>query len=123
MPMKLRVYIVEDCPIMAAALKKMVTLIGHSVVGVAASYEDAVSDLLRIDVDMVITDIMLIGQKTGIDVAVYVNENLHIPIVYQSSITDSQVIMQALSTEPLAFLSKPVSRTELINALLSVEPA
>jgi len=119
--MKLKIYIVEDCPFMASSLKKLVTVLGHSVVGTSSSYEDAVEKLAQIDIDMVITDIMLSGQKNGIDLGAYIKKYLHIPVIYQSSITDRCLKLQALSTKPLAYLSKPVSKLELSNALLSIE--
>lgn len=121
--MKLKIYIVEDSPIIAAALKKLVTAMGHLVAGMSSSYEDAVSKLMRVNIDMVITDIMLSGQKNGIDLGVYVKEHLNVPVIYQSSVTDAHLILKAMSTEPLAYLVKPVTRMELTNALLSVEAA
>lgn len=121
--MILKIYIVEDSPIIAAALKKLVTTMGHLVAGMSSSYEEAVSELMRVNIDMLITDIMLGGQKNGIDLGVYVKEHLNVPVIYQSSITDSCLMLQALSTEPLAYLTKPVTRLELTNALLSVEAA
>lgn len=121
--MKLKIYIVEDCSIIAASLKQMVTRMGHSVAGISASYEDAVSMLTHINVDMVITDIMLSGKKNGIDLGIYVKENLNIPVIYQSSITDSYLMQQAMLTQPLAYLVKPVNKQQLSNALLSLAAA
>lgn len=121
--MKLKIYIVEDSPVIAASLKQMVTIMGHSVAGISSSYEDAVAKLVHIDIDMVITDIMLSGQKNGIDLGAYVKENLKVPVIYQSSITDSCLMIQAMSTRPLAYLIKPVSRIQLSNALLSLVAA
>ncbi|MFD2872958.1 response regulator [Mucilaginibacter ximonensis] len=121
--MKLKIYIVEDSPIIAAALKKMVTVMGHSVAGIAASYEDAITEIMKMDIDTVITDIMLAGQKNGVDLGAYVKEHLNVPVIYQSSITDAHLILRAMSTEPLAYLIKPVTRMELTNALLSVDAA
>lgn len=121
--MKLNVFIVEDSPIIAASLRQLLMRMGHSVAGISSSYEDAVSKLMHINIDMVITDIMLSGKKNGIDLAVYIKENLNKPVIYQSSITDAYLRDQAMLTRPLAYLVKPVNSTQLSNALLSVKAA
>ncbi|WP_214072927.1 response regulator [Mucilaginibacter sp. dw_454] len=121
--MKLKIYIVEDSPIIAASLKQLVTCMGHSVAGISASYEEAILELTHTDIDMVITDIMLSGKKNGIDLAAYIKENLNIPVIYQSSITDKHLVYEAMNTQPLAYLVKPVSKIQLTNALLSLAAA
>lgn len=121
--MKLKIYIVEDSPIIAASLIQMVTTMGHDVAGLASSYDEAVAKLNKIDVDMVITDIMLNGQKTGVELGAYIKQYLNIPFIYQSSIADECLKQQALLTEPLAYVNKPMGRVDLANALLSVEAA
>lgn len=121
--LKLNIFIVEDSPIIAAALKQMVVKLGHKVAGVSDSYEDAVIQLERSGIDMVITDIMLSGKKNGIDLGAYIKEFLNIPFIYQSSITDTVVVCDAMRTHPLAYLVKPVGKVELSTALLGVEVA
>jgi DNA-binding NarL/FixJ family response regulator len=118
--LKLNIYIVEDSPIIAAALKQLVVKLGHTVVGVSESYEDAVIQLSNNNIDMVITDIMLSGKKSGIDLGAYIKEHLNIPVIYQSSITDTVIVCDAMRTEPLAYFVKPVGRLELSTALMSV---
>ncbi len=123
MMLKLNIYIVEDCPLIAASLKQLVVKLGHRVAGVSESYEDAVIQLKGHPVDMVITDIMLSGKKNGIDLGVYIKKYLNIPVIYQSSITDTAIVFDAMRTEPVAYLVKPVRRGELSTALLGVEAA
>jgi response regulator of citrate/malate metabolism len=121
--LNLNIFIVEDSPVIAAALKHLVSRLGHTVVGISESYEDAVIQLDRIDIDMVITDIMLGGVKNGIDLGAYIKENLNLPVIYHSSITDTNMICNAMRTDPVAYLIKPASRIDLSTALLSVEAA
>lgn len=121
--LKLNIFIVEDSPIIAAALKHLVVKLGHTVVGISESYEDAVARLEHANIDMVITDIMLSGKKNGIELGAYVKKHLNIPVIYQSSITDTSIVRDAMRTEPIAYLVKPVGHVELSTALLSVEAA
>jgi len=113
----LQVYIVEDEPLMAHALKRILSTMGHQVCGVAESYNKAIIDLNKLTVDLVITDIMIKGNETGIDLAHYINRNIHIPFIFQSSVTSADMITQAINTSPNAFLQKPVSRAALMHAM------
>jgi two-component SAPR family response regulator len=121
--LKLNILIVEDSPIMAATLKQLVTKLGHVVAGISESYDEAVLMLTVTDIDMVITDIMLKGEKNGIDLGEYIRTHLQIPVIYQSSITDCSIVYNAMQTLPVAYLVKPVNKLDLTTALLSVEAA
>ncbi|RYU87373.1 response regulator [Mucilaginibacter terrigena] len=114
---KLYIYIVEDNPLIAYALKKMLLNIGHNICGIAECYDEAVKDLRVMNVDLVITDIMLKGNQNGIDLAHYINHHLHIPFIFQSSITCRDMINMANKTRPNAFLPKPVNKSDMIKAL------
>jgi len=116
----LNIYVVEDEPLISASLKHIIMGAGHKIVGIAASYKQAVHDLQRNHVHLVITDIMLEGTETGIDLANYINEHLKIPFIYQSSVSDDNVIKDALKTGPLAYLVKPVNKMVLLNAIATV---
>ena len=117
---KLYIYIVEDNPLMAYALKSMILKMGHNICGSADCYDEAVRDLKAMRVDLVITDIMIKGKENGIDLAHYINHNLHIPFIFQSSVTCVDMIAMANKTHPNAFLLKPVSKTEMIKALAGI---
>jgi len=116
---KLSIYIVEDEPILATLLKYTLQSMGHVVCGVAESYEDAVKGLHQTDPDLVITDIMLRGSETGIDVARYIKANLNLPFIFLSSITNEEMVADAMSTAPVSYLRKPVSK-EALNTALSL---
>ncbi|OCX53650.1 hypothetical protein BEL04_04975 [Mucilaginibacter sp. PPCGB 2223] len=101
-------------------MKHIILGAGHKIIGIAASYVQAVHDLQANKVHLVVTDIMLEGTETGIDLAKYINEHLHIPFIYQSSVSDPEVINEALKTGPLAYLVKPVNKMVLLNAIATV---
>ena len=111
------IYIVEDNALMATTLKHILKNMGHEICGMAKSYDDAVKDLQQITVDLVITDIMIEGEENGIDLARYINTHLQIPFIIQSSVTAPDILSQAYSTCPKAFLLKPVSRSAIVKAL------
>jgi len=109
----LDIYLVEDNPLLALGLKQIIKSLGHHVCGFASSYEQAIFDLKTLKPDLVITDIMLEGLGTGVDLGHYLNKYLNIPFIYQSSVSISHVICEAYATQPEAYLVKPVGRYDL----------
>ncbi|GGH23730.1 response regulator [Mucilaginibacter phyllosphaerae] len=117
---KLYIYIVEDNPLIALALREIISNMGHTVCGTASNYTKAVTDLGTMSVDLVITDIMLQGKENGIDLAQYINHHLHIPFIFQSSVTSADILTQANQTCPNAFLPKPVNKLAMIEAIAKI---
>jgi two-component SAPR family response regulator len=114
---KLRIYIVEDNMLMAASLRHILTGLGHCVCGQATTYKQAVNEMQKTGADLVITDIMLKGKKSGIDLGRFIKARLHIPFIYQSSVTENDIIMAAMDTLPGAYLFKPVTKLALEGAI------
>ncbi len=117
----LNIYIVEDEPLISAALKHIILSAGHKIIGISTSYADAIVKLKHNKIDLVVTDILLEGTETGVDLARYINEHLRIPFIYQSSVSDPEIINAALKTGPLAYLVKPVNKMVLLNAIASID--
>jgi response regulator of citrate/malate metabolism len=114
---KLNIYIVEDEPVLATLLKYTLQGMGHRVCGIAESYADAIAELQLSEADLVITDIMLRGTETGIDIARYIKAHMNIPFIFLSSVSDEDIIADALSTGPVSYLKKPVTKDALDTAI------
>ena len=114
---KLSIYLVEDDALIAASLIHIIASLGHTVCGHAQTYDDAIEQLPAAGADLVILEIMLKGEKTGIDVANFINANLHLPFIIQSSISSFDIMQEARETGPCAILKKPVSKALLQTSL------
>lgn len=114
---QLNIYIVEDDPFIATMLVQTINGIGHRVCGLATSFHEAISALEQADADLVISDILLNGQNDGIDLGDYINTHLHIPFIFQSSVTDSHTIVKALFTGASAVMAKPANKQKLKLAI------
>lgn len=115
--LSMQVYIVENDTIWASFLKNLLERSGYEVAGTATSYRQAVIDLDRNKADLLLLDIQLEGEETGIDLAGYINQYLSIPFIFQSSETDMAVLQKAIDTYPLDFLIKPFRKEKLLDAL------
>ncbi len=113
----LLIYIVDDDRMWSLLLKKLLEKSGYKVVGIAGSYKEAIVDLQMLTIDLVLLDVNLGGEESGIDIANYINIHLGLPFVYQSSESNKGTIEKIGSTCPLDFLIKPYSADQLLESL------
>jgi PAS domain S-box-containing protein len=105
--------VVEDEQIVALELKDRLTRIGHSVVGVVASGEEAIEHVRRLQPDLVLMDIKLQGEMDGIEAAETIRSETDIPVVYLTAFADETTLQRAKLTEPYGYILKPFQEREL----------
>jgi two-component system, response regulator PdtaR len=115
-----RILIVEDELFVALDIQGMLEVDGHSIVGIAATAEEAVALAARERPNIVFMDIRLAGARDGIDAAHEIRERLDIPSIFVTANTDDYTRQRAAVTRPLGFLSKPFTQAKLRVALAAV---
>ena len=114
--MSTRILIVEDQFVEANALKISLEKADYIVCGIAMSYEQALPYLKMSKPDIVLLDIYLKGQLTGVDLAkVLAKEN--IPFIYLSANSNQSTLDEAKATRPYGFLVKPFREKDVLMAL------
>ncbi|RKQ50473.1 response regulator receiver domain-containing protein [Roseivirga pacifica] len=108
-----RILIVEDEGAIAENLCEQLALFGYSSCATAKSYQVAINQIHDFNPDLIILDIDLEGQLTGIDVARYINKNHARPFIYHSGNLEPEIYESALQTAPFAYLTKPALFTQL----------
>lgn len=103
---KARIQIVEDEFIIAEDLRGALEEIGHTVVGIAESYEEALTHFEENKPELVLLDINLQGEAEGIKCG-EILKTKGVPFIYISAYIDSKTRDKAESTNPKAFLTKP----------------
>ena len=112
-----RILIVEDEGIPAKGLEKKLTYLGYTVCGIAVSGEEAITKALETHPDLVLMDIVLKGNIDGIEAAKRIHSSTKIPIVYLTAHSDKATLTQAMVTEPMGYLVKPIEETALRTAI------
>ena len=110
-----RILIVEDEVLIAFSIKKM--LDPFFVSEIAHDYEEARMLLSHKLFDLVLIDISLSGDKTGLDLASFINTNISIPFIFTTALTDPGTLEKVTNLKPSAYLSKPVESVNLITAI------
>lgn len=116
----MKILIVEDEPFAAEELQEKLEKLNHEVTGIAESYEEALELIRKDKPELVLVDIELKGELTGIDLSEELNKQ-SISFIYISSIEDLSVYYKAKTTGPVEYLPKPVNSLSLRNALLELE--
>lgn len=106
--------IVEDEVLIADLIERYLSERGHQVVAKAISFEEGVEQYRISQPDLVLIDICLSGDKTGIDLAGHINRQQHqAPFIFLTSQVDRRHIELAKQTSPAGYLAKPVQRGSL----------
>jgi response regulator of citrate/malate metabolism len=89
------------------------------VIGCVDNGEDAIEIAKNLHPDFILMDIRIGGEKDGIETATIINSD--IPIIYASANSDEKTVDRAKKTKMLAFLVKPIIKSELLNILCSAQ--
>ncbi len=113
----LKILIVEDEPIVAAALERELSKSGYQVVGVIDTGEEAMEFAGENTFDLILMDVELGGDIDGIDASHMISKENPVPIIFLTANTDSKTFNRAKLTQPIGFLSKPYRITDLKHSI------
>jgi CheY-like chemotaxis protein len=105
----LRVLIVEDEFFISLDMQNLLHGLGHTVVGIAVSADQAVQIAQREQPDVALVDIRLVGPRDGIDAAEEMFDRFGVPSLFVTANTDPHTRARAHALQPLGFLEKPVT--------------
>ena len=117
---KIHIMIVEDESIVAMDLATGLEQDGYIVTGIADNYTDAVSLFSAGQVDILLMDIHIQGDKDGVDTAEALMKINLVPLIYLTAFTDPVTIERVKHTNPAAFLTKPYT---LQNVRIAIDLA
>ncbi len=114
--MKAKILIVEDQFIEAKSLNVILTNAGYSTCTIARSVTAALSIIEKEKPDLVLVDIFLQGEGTGIDLGIILNQQ-NMAFVYLSANSNRQILEQAKPTRPYGFMVKPFRARDVLIML------
>ncbi|RMH49366.1 MAG: response regulator [Alphaproteobacteria bacterium] len=111
-----RVMIIEDEPIIALDIRTIVEEMGHAVTGVARTHRAAVELATREMPDLILADIQLADNSSGIDA---VNDILQVfdalPVIFITAFPER--LLTGARPEPAFVITKPYSEDQLRSAV------
>jgi PAS domain S-box-containing protein len=115
-PVNKAILIVEDEPILANELQDILISNGF-VTGIAVTIEGAIGHVNETRPDLILMDINLGSESTGIEAAERILSQISIPIIYITTCIDSATVTRANITNPCGFILKPLDSREILTAI------
>ena len=97
---KLNIFIVEDESIVAKDIQNNLIKLGYNVLGIANNGNDAIEQIKNLHPDVVLMDIMIKGDLTGIEVAEQIKKFVNVPVIFLTAYADESTLSRAKVTEP-----------------------
>lgn len=111
-----RVLIIEDEPLISLDLEGIVTEIGHDVVGIAQTRDEAVALAAATKPGLVLADVQLADGSSGIDAVNDILRDADMPVIFITAYPER--LLTGEGVEPTFLLSKPF-RPEMVKAVIS----
>jgi CheY-like chemotaxis protein len=114
---KKKILIVEDEAIVAMENKMNLSVAGFDVVGSVSSGEDALNRLNECAPDLILMDIKLKGNISGIETVNEIRKRNNIPVLFITGNSDTKTLEQLKGITETNYLLKPVLTNDLIRTV------
>ncbi len=114
---KIRILATEDDPIHEEKLRMTMDLLKYDLIDVIADPHQVIPVINATNPDILLMDIDLNSDISGIELSNKINELFDIPIVYLTSFQDTKTFIKAKKTHPAAYITKPYKTNELQRSI------
>ncbi len=111
------ILIVEDEHIIATYMQVILEQHGYRIAGIVRFGEEAIELATANHPDLILMDIRLKGDMTGIEAGDRIMKTTGIPIIYVTAYAHHKVRDEALQTDPLDFIVKPFNSRYLVGVV------
>ncbi|MDH4028304.1 MAG: ATP-binding protein [Nitrospirota bacterium] len=108
-----RIMVVEDEGITAKYIKFTLESMGYEVPAIVSSAEESLIKAAEVRPDIVLMDIVLQGEMSGIEAADRIRLDYSIPVIYLTAYSGNDILEKARHTEPYGYIVKPFEAREL----------
>ena len=117
--MKKKILIVEDEALVAESLREILKGAGYFVVAVLSSGEEAIQAISDSAVDLMIMDVRLSGELTGVEAVRVIHETIKaVPVVFLTAFAeDLYPQISSISHNLYRYVSKPYAQSEIEQAV------
>lgn len=107
------ILIVEDENIVRKDIEQTVRTLGYTVVGSANTGNEAVELASELRPDLVLMDIMLKGEMSGIEAAMLIRDRVGKPVIFLTAYADDDTVSRARIAEPYGYILKPFKAVDM----------
>ncbi len=114
---KIRILATEDDPIHEEKLRMVMDSLKYDLIDVIVDPRQVIPIIRATNPDVLLMDVDLNSDISGIDLVNEINELFDIPTVFLTSFYDSETFSQAKETQPAAYITKPYKAEELERSI------
>lgn len=114
---KKNILIVEDEMLIAESILEILENQGYSGTRIAGSVDEAIREIGKERPSLVLTDINLGEERTGIDLGHELQRIYRLPFIYVTSYSSPEIQGKARHTRPSAYILKPFRAEDLLSAI------
>lgn len=104
----MKIFVVEDEEMHLETALMNIKKAGHEIAGFSMNADEAFEKIKISKPEIILVDIALPGFLNGISLSEKINKELGIPHIFTTSLDDDEVIKQAVKTNPIGYLNKPI---------------
>jgi AraC-like DNA-binding protein len=118
--MKKRILVIEDEPFIAVDLQQLLIAEGYDVQINFQDVENALQIIETWQPHLVLLDIQLNEEKSGIDIGEFLQQQNRIPFIYITSYSDKLTLEKVKNSRPYGFIIKPYKAADIVSTVYLV---
>jgi two-component system response regulator LytT len=112
-----KILIVDDEVLIAEYLKDILISLGFRNIQLAHNKQQTFIKIEGFKPELLLLDIRMDRELEGIEIAQKINEQYAIPFIFITAHSDTQIINQALNTNPVGYITKPFKKMDVFAAV------
>jgi len=112
-----KILIIEDEKIIALDIKATLAEAGYNVIGICNGTQDIVKECRLKQVEIILCDIYLKGNKNGIELMHDIQKNKYIPVVFITAYSTNEVIKDLNKIKNDGYIVKPFTDDQLLATI------
>lgn len=116
-----RLMIVEDNMLIRMDLEESLLESGFDICATASAGEEALIKASEQQPELILMDIGLKGEMTGIEAATLLRRQSEVPIIFLSGNSDLKTKALTQEVNPIAFIVKPINTEDLIDLIKQLD--
>lgn len=114
---RIKILVVEDEFTTGCEIQGRLIDLGYDVPVVVDTGKEAIAMARKLNPRVVIMDITLKGEMSGIEAAEQIRKLLRIPVIFLTAHSDDRTVENAVAAEPFSYLIKPLEERALHTAI------
>ncbi|MBX2817281.1 MAG: response regulator transcription factor [Saprospiraceae bacterium] len=111
------ILIVEDELVVAHDIARRLGKLGYDVADIKSESTQVINFLEIHRPDLILCDIMIEGDKDGVEVAEFIHAHHKIPLVFLTALSDRTTLDRAKKVLPYGYIVKPFDNHDLLTAI------